>query len=224
MNKSMHLLYFFLLVLSVITVLLSFCIPIASWNAVIMSIGCGGIASVIVAWLIDLQNCRNRKAENQIKYEIILRQYVKLYRRLMQTAAYECYGLYSEDRMRSLQEWLDILSDESRYNSVSHKTMQWRCKRLSGSLIALQRYIENFQIQSATLILNDFPEIESVLAFFELQHIHAWGSLKQFEGGYYKVFCETIYVLYKEFVERFPQYQDELPKKYSNADLKKWKT
>ena len=100
---------------------------------------------------------------------------------------------------------------------------QRRCERLSGNLVALQKYIDNFQAQSATLILNGFPGIEDILAFFELQHLHAWGSLKQLEDGNYKVFCDTTYILYKEFLDKFPQYRTEFPERCNASILKEWK-
>lgn len=179
----------------------------------------------MVAWLIDLQNHRNIKVENEKKFEIILRQYAKLYRRLVWTTINECYGLYRDNEKRSLQEWLSILSDEKRYVKIPQRysTMQRRCERLSGNLVALQKYIDNFQAQSATLILNGFPEIEDILAFFELQHLHAWGSLKQLEDGNYKVFCDTTYILYKEFLDKFPQYRTEFPERCNASILKEWK-
>ena len=223
MKKPMHYVYFILLVVSCAVVSTSFCVSAASWNAIFMSIGCGGIASVLVAWLIDWRNCRDKNAENKKKFEIILRQYVKLYRRLIWVAENECHGLYNDDRERSLQEWLSMLTDEAKYTPLHHPTMQRRCERLSGILVSLQKSIEDFQAQSATLILSDFPEIEDVLAFFELQHVHAWGSLKQLEDGNYKIFSDTTYILYKEFLEKFPQYKSEFPEKYNWSRLKEWK-
>ena len=224
MKTLIHGLYFCLLVLSIVIVLLSFCSP-SPWDTIIMSIGCGGVASVMVAWLIDWQNHRNIKEENKKKFDIILRQYVKIYRRLVWSTINECYGLYQDHEERSLEEWLAILSDEKRYVNMEtkHSTMQRRCERLSGNLIALQKYIENFQVQSANLILNDFPDIENILTFFEIQHAHAWGSLKQLEDENYKNFCDTTFIIYKEFKEQFPQYHSEFPDKYSASILKKWK-
>lgn len=219
----MHGLYFLLLVISCAIVGVSFYVSANTWNAIVMSVGCGGIASVLVAWLIDWKNHRDKKEENEKKFEIILRQYVKLYRRLIWVAENECHGLYNDDQKRSLQEWLSMLTDEARYTPLHHPTMQRRCERLSGILVALQKYIENFQVQSATLILNNFPEIEDVLAFFELQHVHAWGSLKQLEDGNYKIFSDTTYILYEEFLERFPQYKTVFPDRYNWITLKEWK-
>lgn len=225
MKKSVHFLYLTLLAMSVAVVLLSLHISSMSWNAIIMSVGCGGTASVMVAWLIDVQNHRNIRAENEKRFEAILRQYVKLYRRLVWTIINECYGLYKDSEERSLEEWLMLLSNEKAYPNAPacYSTMQRRCERVSGNIVALQKYIENFQIQSATLILNDFPGIEDILAFFEVQHIHAWGTLEQLESGNYMHFCGTTYVLYKEFLEKFPQYQTEFSERYSATILKEWK-
>lgn len=224
MKKSMFLLYGMLAAFSVAVVLLSLLIPSPTWNAIVMSIGSGGFASSIVAWLIDLLNQHNKKKEDEKKFEIILEQYVKLYRRLVWTTVNECYDLYHDNNKRNLYEWLSMLSDESRYKNVlrPQETMQRRCEYIYGTLVALQRFIENFQVQSATLILNNFPEIESILSFFELQHIYAWGSIKQYESGQYKDFCMTTHILYKKFIEKFPQYQNEFTDAYCKENLKDW--
>ena len=223
MKKSMSCLYLILFVLSCAIVFGSFWISNESWNTIVASIGCGGIASVFVAWLIDWQNHRNKKAENNKKFEMILHQYVNLYRRLIWTALNECYGLYQKGEKHNLKEWLSILSDETKYSPSQKASIKRRCERLSGNLYAIQKYIEEFQGQSATLILNDFPKIEEILLFFEVQHIHAWGSLKQLEDGNYKAFCDTTYILYNEFLEKFPQYKSEFPELYDSSLLKNWK-
>ena len=188
-----------------------------------MSVGCGGVASVIIAWLIDFQNSRNIKIENADRFEMILKQYVKLYQRLLWTTINECHGLYRDNQERNLEEWLSILSDESRYTSKTNPSMQRRCERLSANLYEMQKYIENFQVQSATLILNGFPETENLLSFFELQHVHIWSTLSLLEHEHYKAFCETTYILYKEFLDKFPQYQTKFPKQFTSSLLKEWK-
>lgn len=225
MKKPIHYVYFILLVVSCAVVSTSFWISETSWNAIVMSIGCGGIASVLVAWLIDWRTCCYRNAENKKKFEIILRQYAKIYRRLVWIAVNECHGLYHDNEKRSLEEWLTILSDKKRYVDIPTKqsSMQRRCERLSGNVIAIQKFIEDFQAQSANFILNDLPDIQNILTFFEIQHVHAWGTLKQLEDGNYKVFSETTYILYKEFLEQFPQYKSEFPEKYNRNLLNEWK-
>ncbi len=219
MKKSMTVLYLILFALSCIIVLCSFLISNESWNTIMVSIGCGGIASVFVAWLIDWQNYRNRKIENEKKFEMILQRYVNIYRRLVWTTINECHGLYQKDERHNLREWLSILSDETRYSQFQKVSMERRCERLSANLYVIRKYIEEFQGQSATLILNDYPRIEEILSFFETQQVHIWGSLKQLEDGNYTIFCDTVYILYNEFLEKFPEYKSEFSEQYDSSLL-----
>ena len=54
------------------------------------------------------------------------------------------------------------------------------------------------------MIYQDFPELEQTLQFFELLWVHCWGTIKQFETENYKVFIDTTYILYLDFINEFP--------------------
>ena len=84
-----------------------------------------------------------------------------------------------------------------------------------SSVESLQKQIEIFQSQSTTLIYQDFPDLEQTLQFFELLWVHCWGTIKQFETENYKVFIDTTYILYLDFINEFPQYKNDLPDEYS---------
>ena len=98
--------------------------------------------------------------------------------------------------------------------------MKLRCSRVSGSIVSLQRQVEIFQSQSATLIFEEFPSIEKSLHALEILRIHCWGTLKLLESENYKAFCDTTYILYNDFVESFPQFRDLFPAEYSIRTLK----
>ena len=220
--KPAHVIYASLFIISVgITTLSQFSNDNFLYT-VLLSIGCGGIASVSIAWLIDIRNYRQTKKENACKFSLVMDEYVQLYRRLLFVTVNECHGLYHGKEERSFKEWLEVLCDETRYSPHSTPTMARRCECLSGTVRAIQEFLERFHSQSAVLILGGYPNIDKILKFFAAQHIHCWGTLNQLSMGNYKVFCETTYILYTEFAEMFPEHSKEFPKKYNIETAKKW--
>ena len=218
--KTPHKTFGLLLIVSLFIIGCTFLIQNSSWNTIVVSIGAGGIASVCVAWLLDIRNTRIRAIENKRKIEVIMNQFVRIYRRLIWVTANECYGYYDKNESHSFQTWLSLLSSIAPYcPEEGQKSMKTRCTRISGSIVSLQRQIEIFQGQSATLIFEEFPEIERALPAFETIWIHCWGTLKQLELENYTVFCETTYILYTDFVEAFPEYKDRFPVEYSVYSL-----
>ena len=86
---------------------------------------------------------------------------------------------------------------------------------ISANIEVLQRQIDIFRSQNATLVFAEFPNLEQTMKTLDTIWIHCWGTLKQLEMENYKAFCETTYVLYTDFVNAFPQYKDHFPTKYS---------
>ena len=211
-----HWLYVLLLLISIIITALSFFINDSSWSTVVASVGAGGIASVGVAWLLDYRKTKIQAIENKARHEELMRQFIRIYRRLMSNVASECYGLCDKDEKHSFQFWIQLLSSkvDSLPKEGQHSTKN-RCAHILSSVESLKRQIEIFQSQSATLIYQDFPDLEPSLQFFELLQFHCWGTIKQFETENYKVFIDTTYILYLDFINEFPQYKDDLFDKYS---------
>lgn len=209
-------LYFILLIASVSITALTFVIKDTSWSAVIASVGAGGIASVVVAWLLDYRKTKTQAIENKARHEELMSQFIRIYRRLMSRVASECYGICDKDEQHDFQFWIQLLSSKvASLPKEGQHSIERRCSFISGSVESLQRQIEIFQSQSATLIYQDFPELEQTLQFFEILWIHCWGTLKQFETENYKAFVDTTYILYTDFINEFPQYKDDLPDEYS---------
>ena len=211
-----HWLYVLLLLISIIITALSFFINDSSWSTVVASVGAGGIASVVVAWLLEYRKTKIQAIENKARHEELMRQFIRIYRRLMSNVASECYGLCDKDEKHSFQFWIQLLSSkvDSLPKEGQHSTKN-RCAHILSSVESLKRQIEIFQSQSATLIYQDFPDLEPSLQFFELLQFHCWGTIKQFETENYKVFIDTTYILYLDFINEFPQYKDDLFDKYS---------
>ena len=219
--KPPHRTYGLLLLLSVLLTAAVFLIQDKLWQTIVASIGAGGIASVCVAWLLDIRNTKIRTIEDKKKIDIIMNQFIRLFRRLLWETANECYGYYDKDECHSFKDWLAILSSiEPHCPKEGQRSMKQRCLHVSGSITALQRQVEIYQSQSATLIFEEFPAIEESLHVLEILWIHCWGTLKQLESENYKAFCDTTFILYNDFIESFPQYRDRFPAEYSIHSLK----
>ena len=215
--KPAHRLYALLLITSIgITALAA--LPLGNfWTTVLHSIGCGGIASVGVTWLLSIRDFRALKKENAHKFACILEQYMCLFKRLLFVAVNECHGLCYDQTERPLRDWLTMLCDEKNNHgtSKSDTDMSRRCERLSGTIEEIQKFIERFQAQSASLILSGYPNIDEILRFFAVQHTHCWGILQQLESANYKGFCDTVELLYQEFLRMFPEYESSFPVIYN---------
>ena len=214
--KIPHSLYIILLLISIAITALTFFIEDISWSTVVASVGAGGIASVGVAWLLDYRKTKIQAIENKARHEELMRQFIRIYHRLMSRVASECYGLRDKDEKHSFQFWIQLISSNADYfPKEGQHSIKRRCTFISSTIESLQRQIEIFQSQSATLIYQDFPDLEQTLQFFELLWVHCWGTLKQLEMENYKVFIDTTYILYDDFINEFPQYKDDLPDEYS---------
>ena len=214
--KIPHLLYVALLLISIAITALTFFIKDPAWSTIVASVGAGGIASVGVAWLLDYRKTKIQAIENKARHEELMRQFIRIYRRLMSNVASECYGLCSKDEQKSFHFWIQLLSSNlGCFPKEGQHSIKRRCTFISSTIESLQRQIEIFQSQSATLIYQDFPDLEQSLQFFELLQFHCWGTIKQLEIGNYKVFIDTTYILYLDFINEFPQYKDDLPDEYS---------
>lgn len=220
--KPAHGLYIKLFIVAVVLTGTSL-LPIGNFfSTVLLSIGCGGIASVIIAWLVDIRNYRLTRKENEYKFSLIMEECVHLYKDLLFVAVNECHGLYHDKEKRTFKAWLDILGDNANCHCRTNDTMDRRFQCLSARISAIQNFIERFRSQSVTLILNGYPNIKNILNFFEMQNVHCWGTLNQLNMKNYKAFCDTTNILYKEFTEMFPEYTKEIPEQYNMEIARKW--
>ena len=152
-SKVPHLLYITLLAVFFIITGSSFFISCSRWNNIVVGIGSGGIASVIVAWLIDFRNNKKQEIESKAKYEAIIMQFVDIYKRLLWVTANEC-NISIEGEEWSFYDWLQFLKDiASNCPKDGQQSMNTRCSRISSNIVLLQEQIKTFQLQSVTLIL-----------------------------------------------------------------------
>lgn len=214
--KTSHKTYVILLLISICITTCTFFVRESSWNAIAASLGAGGIASVCVAWLIDIRNTKIREIDKKEKAEELMNQFVRIYRRLLWETANECYGYCSKGENRSFESWLALLSSiEPACPKEGQESMKRRCKRVSANIEILQRQIEIFRSQNVTLVFSEFPNFEDFLDAMDNIWIHCWGTLNQVETEDYKAFCETTYILFTDFLNAFPQYKNCFPTVYS---------
>ncbi len=190
-------------------------------NAIFASLGAGGIASVCVAWLLDMRNTKNQTIENNRRVDQIFNQFIRVYKRLLWDTANECYIKAENDEGYAFKEWLSILiSRKDNYPVEGQESMKNRCLRISTNVELIQRQIEVFRSQSPSLIFLDFPDLEQTLEYFDRLWMYCWGNIKALEQEEYKVFVDTIYIIFSDFVKHFPQYKECFPEKYTVSSLK----
>ncbi len=213
--------YVILLIISFVITAVTFVVQDDQWEAIITSLGAGGIASVCVAWLLDVRNAKIRTIENKRKKDELMDQFVRIYRKMMMNAAYACYGYETEGEEKTFRQWLSLLGSIAPFcPEEGQASIKRRCAHVLSSIIALQNQIEIFQSQSVTLVFEDFPELQKALSDLNVIWIHIWGTMKLLESENYKAFCDTTYILYSDFIKAFPQYQESFPEKYSIESFK----
>lgn len=119
--KTPHITYVILLITSLVITGCTFFIQNNLWNTIVVSIGAGGIASVCVAWLLDVRNTKIRTIENKRRVNEVMNQFVRIYRRMLWTVANECYGFTEKDECHTFQAWLSLLRSSSAFFLIKDK-------------------------------------------------------------------------------------------------------
>ena len=120
MNTPNRKLYIRLLIGAIIVICASLAIPTTSpYFAIITGIGCGGFASIIVAWLIDAANCRQNALKAKTNRDTIFRELNVLFESSVQIFAHLCEqqgDSVDETTTRKWYEWINRAFDLS-FNS-----------------------------------------------------------------------------------------------------------
>ncbi len=88
--KTNHVFYICVLALSILVTFSSLCVSVEELRSVLSGIGCGGVASIIIAWIIDVMNCKNRKVLNDNVLNQIFQQFDLSVQYEMRTVIEEC--------------------------------------------------------------------------------------------------------------------------------------
>lgn len=91
--------------LVVIGAFLSFC---STLSTIVIGIGSGGLASVVVAWLIERETCRKNKHDNMLKSTLIFNDYLHHLSRIRYTLSFYASGC-NKTVSKTTKEWLNTL-------------------------------------------------------------------------------------------------------------------
>ena len=120
------------------------------WFAIVSGVGCGGFSSVLVAWLVDVANCRANNKNTQKMMEKML--------------------LYADMRIATLME-VDILYLHAMHNDIDIDT--------SYSIDDMIVFIDSVQRIHTKLIHGWFKEITDCVLGFDVEKLFLCGNSEQ---------------------------------------------
>ena len=150
-HKPNHCIYALMTVIDIVLMLILFIVPQESVSYVIISgITSGGIASIVVAWLIDASNCRslNLRDDNIRLYQFLnlifdIEQLFEIFPQLANEEWISHDDYNGKDR--TWFKWLKYVQSKRTKNRVIYRRDLF--KRLSGNLIKQIEEIENKKIE-----------------------------------------------------------------------------
>lgn len=150
-------LYMSLLASSIVVTLIALIIPSCNpWFTVVTGIGCGGIASVIVAWLIEAANCREKKTRSKEVYEILWTcltfcaySYASMYKTMYETEQKKIEGKHT------WLEWKNMLISnlQKTPENKGPEKLKSVFMNYSGDILTQMKY---FTAQRSQLIADGF--------------------------------------------------------------------
>ena len=192
--KTNHILYT-ILILSFLTIsLLSLLIPTTSpWFTLVSGLGCGGFASVLIAWLVDIINQKAEARRNQKMMDCVLIDYDIHVKIEMQRCLSICAKRYDIDINKSYNiEQIKLMLDEmDEANPIFEVLCDNFCKMIdqlqsisvlffekSDKGIKLFRQFERIRGYAKTQeFLKDKDNIKSFAKFIALQMIEIAGEI-----------------------------------------------
>lgn len=109
--KTNYILYVCLLLLFLAISLISLLISMDSpWFTLVTSFGCGGLASVLVAWLVDIAICKINNNKAKLYQKEIFSELISSFETGIQPFIFECELLDESCKQQSKtwKEWLEI--------------------------------------------------------------------------------------------------------------------
>ena len=142
MNRPNWRLYIILSILFSVLTIVSFFFENNRWFTILTGIGCGGIASVIVAFLVDLANCRERKQKQAKLAAFALNNYRVAICNYLETFADLCIDADPSLSSNKLvfQSWLKTYVSKLKSGlSVRRPWIIDAIERVNDSFIALEQ-------------------------------------------------------------------------------------
>lgn len=208
--ETNKLLYILLLVLALAIVLISLLIPIdCQWFTIVAGVGCGALASVVVAWLINVADCKRHKAELEKKKSLIFSGYKSGVEQLRFRIAHIAHLKCKDNEKHTLREWLEKLSDIETYKLYEYpekmraSTYQMIVNKLDTILPILTLLQQQYPLLIEADIIDDskFPE------HIDIQIGACEDAINEFCGTeltYYN--CEIINDIVCLFVENYIEF------------------
>lgn len=203
-------LYLLLLVAAIIVILLSLAIPTeCPWFTIVTGIGCGMLASVIVAWLIDIVNCKKQADDVKRKQDLIFNEYKSSIERLRLRIAHTAKLRAKDDGEHTLCEWLKILLDINLYsnNENPESSRASTYQMIVNQLDMLLPSLESLKKQYPLLVEADVVNDSKFYACIDVQ-ISACEEAKKFcESPKARIDCEyindAVCLLVEEYIKYF---------------------
>lgn len=170
--KPYHLTYILLLTGSVIITLCALRFdPTSQWFSIVTSVGSGGIASVVVAWLIDISSCKRAK-ENAEKHRAVLLSNLKnAFYHGVQMLILESTGNTQCSESKKWYEWVDAATAKAEKNEKSLPSIIRRFKILFDSIAEQAMAIkgqESVLLEAGIICERDVQAISTILGFCDL--------------------------------------------------------
>ena len=109
-----RMLYITLLIIALVLTLLCITIPqISPWFAIGTGICCGAVASIIVAWLIDIYNCNQASARAIEHRDILFKKLFSTFDNGLQVLIYEYEEYFPDYSAKKWYEWIRCAYDQT---------------------------------------------------------------------------------------------------------------
>jgi|GEM_PF-3823226 len=119
----------------------------------VVGVGGGGIASVVVAWLIDIANCANSNKELQNTKIMILQQL--LFEVICFCSALETATTVKSNEKLTWKDWADILLVQLKTNGMTTDKRDFLTSKVEFLLKELNKIVENKVLYLSLNILSD---------------------------------------------------------------------
>ena len=163
-------LYIYLLIASLVIVILSLLIPHSSaLFSIVTGIGCGGFASVIVAWLIDEAKCKQERRKTETNRDSIFYQLELLFESGVQVFAYQCAATDQSVNERSERTWNEWIDSAFSSSIDSDEALKIFCSAFRSFVGSISEEIKLLRFQTAHMLETGLVAAEDMHAISQVQ-------------------------------------------------------
>lgn len=168
--KANHILYVSLILLFLAISLTSLRICMESpWFTLVAGLGCGGFASVLVAWLVDVATCKVNNNKAKFYQDEIFSELISSFETGIQPFIFECELLDESCKQQSKtwKEWLEV-SHSLCENQKAFVTKYLVFERDISEKIKILNYQKVQLRQDGIIDENDYKAIGQILSWCSL--------------------------------------------------------